>query len=125
MSRVKEHLARGYRGKLWDIVEGRVDRLHAGHVEEAYFLGDDLCTEVWQEVVEYLGAALQSITNLLNPELIILGGGVAAGAKRLIDDARLVMERRAMQASIAGLKIERARLGDDATLSGAAFVMDE
>jgi hypothetical protein len=30
-----------------------------------------------------------------------------------------------MQASIAGLKIERARLGDDATLLGAAFVMDE
>ena len=59
------------------------------------------------------------------PELIIFGGGVTAGAKRLIDDARLVMERRAMQASIAGLTIERARLGDDATLLGAAFVMDE
>jgi glucokinase len=125
VSRVKEHIARGYRGKLWDIVGGRADGLHAGHVEEACLFGDDLCTEVWEEVVEYLGAALQSIANLLNPELIILGGGVVAGAKRLIDDARLVMERRAMQASIAGLKIERARLGDDATLLGAAFVMDE
>jgi glucokinase len=80
---------------------------------------------VWQEVVEYLGAALQSIANLLNPELIILGGGVMTGTKRLLDEARLVMERRAMQASIAGLKIERARMGDDATLLGAAFVMDE
>jgi glucokinase len=125
VSRVKERLARGYRGKLWDIVEGRVDGLHTGHIEEAYLSGDDLCTEVWREVVEYLGAALQSIANLLNPELIIFSGGVVAGAKRLIDDARLVMERRAMQASIAGLKIERARLGDDATLLGAAFVMDE
>jgi glucokinase len=124
-NRVREHLAQGYRGKLWDIIEGRVDGLLAGHVEEACLFGDDLCRQIWQEVIEYLGAGLQSIANLLNPELIILGGGVVAGTKRLIDEARLVMERRAMQASLAGLKIERARLGDDATLLGAAFVMDE
>ncbi len=125
VNRVKKRLDQGYRGKLWDIIDGRVVALHAGHVEAAYLLGDDLCKEVWQEVVEYLGAALQSIANLLNPELIILGGGVMTGTKRLLDEARLVMERRAMQASIAGLKIERARMGDDATLLGAAFVMDE
>jgi hypothetical protein len=35
------------------------------------------------------------------------------------------MEHRSMQASIAGLKIERARMGDDATILGAAFLMDE
>jgi glucokinase len=125
VSRARERLGQGYRGKLWDVIEGHVDGLHAGHIEEAYFLGDDLCREIWQEVIEYLGAALQSIANLLNPELIILGGGVVAGTKRLIDEVRPVMERRAMQASIAGLKVERARLGVDAAMLGAAFVMDE
>jgi len=124
-NRAREQLAQGYRGKLWDVIEGRVDELHAGHVEQAYLSGDDLCTEIWQEVIEYLGVALQSIANLLNPELIIFGGGVVAGTKRLIDEARPVMERRAMQASVAGLKIERARLGNDAALLGAAFMMDE
>ncbi len=125
VSRVREGLSRGYRGKIWEIIGGREDALHPGHIEEACLFGDELCTEVWQEVVDYLGAALQSIANLLNPELIIFGGGVVAGTKRLIDDARRVMETRAMQASIAGLKIERARLGDDATLLGAAFVEGE
>ena len=123
--RVKERLSEGYRGKLWDIIEGRIPSLHAGHVEQAYLMGDDLCKEVWREVVEYLGSALQSIANLLNPELIIFGGGVVAGTKQLIDEARGVMARRAMQASISSLKIERARMGDDAALLGAAFVTDE
>ena len=47
------------------------------------------------------------------------------GTKGLVDEARLVMERRAMRASVSGLKIERARLGHDATLLGAAFLVDE
>jgi len=123
--RVRQRLTEGYRGQLWDIVEGRAGSVHVGHIEQAYLLGDDLCTETWREVVEYLGAGLQSVANLINPDLIIFGGGVVRGTKRLIDEARLVMERRAMRASIADLKIERARLGDDATLLGAAFVMDE
>jgi glucokinase len=123
--RVKQRLARGYHGKLWDIVGGSAGSVHAGHVEQAYLLGDELCTEIWREVVEYLGSALQSIANLINPDLIIFGGGVVTGTKRLVDEARLVMERRAMPASLTGLKIERARLGHDATLLGAAFLTDE
>jgi glucokinase len=74
--------------------------------------------------IEYLGVALQSVTNLLNPDLIIFGGGVVAGTRRLIEEARLVMERRAMRASVAGLRMERARLGEEAMILGAAFVMD-
>lgn len=123
--RVRQRLDSGYRGKLWDIIGGRIESLNVSHVEKGNLLGDDLCKELWTEVVEYLGAALQSIANLLNPELIIFGGGVAKGTKRLIDEARSVMEHRAMPASMSGLKIERERLGDDAALLGAAFLIDE
>jgi glucokinase len=124
VDRVRQHLDQGYRGKLWDIIKGQVEGLNAGHIEEASMLGDELCRRAWGEVIEYLGAALQSVVNLLNPDLIIFGGGVVAGTKRLIDEARLVMERRAMPASVAGLRIERARLGEEAMILGAAFVMD-
>ncbi len=124
-ARVREHLARGYRGKVWEIVEGRPEILNAGHIEAAYELGDELCRTLWAEVIEYLGVGLQSIVNLLNPDLIILGGGVVAGTKRLVDEARLVMEQRAMPASREGVRVERARLAEDALILGAAFVMDE
>ena len=123
--RLRQYLAEGYRGKLWEIVEGRIENATVTRLEEGNLLGDALCNRLWTEVVEYLGSALQSIANLLNPELIIVGGGVVTGTKRLIDEARLVMQRRAMPASIAGLKIERARMGNDAPLLGAAHLLDE
>ncbi len=123
--RVRQRLEAGYRGKLLDIIKGRAETLNPSAIEEGYFLGDELCVEIWTEVIEYLGSALQSIANLLNPELIIFGGGVVKGTKRLIEEARSVMERRAMPASIRGMKIEHARLGNDAALLGAAFLIDE
>lgn len=123
-SRIRQKLDEGYRGKIWELIDGDADALHPGYIEEASALGDELCARTWREVIEYFGAALQSIANLLNPEAIILGGKVILGTVRLVDEAVEVMRRRAMPASIEGLSIERARLGEDATILGAAF-MDE
>lgn len=123
-SRVRQRIEEGYRGKIWQLIGGDVEALHPGYVEEASELGDELCARIWREVIEYFGAALQSIANLLNPEVILLGGRVALGTAHLVDEAAEVMRRRAMPASIERLKIERARLEEDATILGAAF-MDE
>lgn len=123
-SRVRQRIEEGYRGKIWDLISGDTERLHPGFIEEAAELGDDLCGRIWREVTEYLGAALQSIANLLNPEVILLGGRVILGTTRLVEEATEVMSRRAMPASLRGLRIERATLEEDATILGAAF-MDE
>jgi glucokinase len=125
IGRVRERLAQGYRGRLWEIVGGDLTGLHAGHVEEGYYLGDELCRTVWGEVIEYLGVGLQSVANLLNPDLILLGGGVTQGTRKLVYEARVVMKQRAMPASIKGLRVERTRLHQDAMILGAAFVGDD
>ena len=120
--RVKAEITAGYKGKIWGMIEGKLDSLNTGHIEEAYLLGDILCRRIWKEVIEYMGAALAGIVNLLNPETVILGGGVIYGSKYLTDETRAVVERRAMQASLKGLKIIKARLGEDAGIIGAAFI---
>ncbi len=124
-SRVKARIEEGYRGKIWDIVEGKPDRLHAGHVEAACLQGDELCGRMWKEVIEYLGIGLQNIVNLLNPEVIICGGGVVAGTKYLLDDARQVMTRRAAGPSVAGMRIQKAALGEDAVILGVSCIDGE
>lgn len=125
VDRVRARLKQGYKGELLDIVKGNPNALQATHVEVGYYCGDELCRQVWGEVIEYLGVGLQSVVNLLNPDVILLGGGVIQGTKRLLDEALVVMKQRAMAASIEGLRVERARLHQDAMILGAAFVPND
>ncbi|MDD5010170.1 MAG: ROK family protein [Syntrophorhabdaceae bacterium] len=122
VDRVRDGIREGYKGRIRDIVGGDLSSLHTGHIEEAYMLGDDLCGRIWREVIEYLGAGVASLVNLLNPEVVLFGGGVVYGTKYLVDEARKVMEKRAMEASLRGLLIEKGKLGEDAAIIGAAFI---
>ncbi len=121
VERVKRVMREGYRGKIWEIARGDLKGLHAGHIEEAWMMGDDLCRRIWAEVIEYMGAGMASLVNLLNPEIIVMGGGVVYGTKYLVDEAKKAMEKRAMKASLEGLSVERGKLGEDAAIIGAAF----
>ncbi len=122
VERVRQSIKEGYRGRIWEIAGGDLNGLHTGHIEEAHMLGDDLCGRIWGEVIEYLGAGMASLVNLLNPEVVVMGGGVVYGTKYLVDDAKKVMEEKAMKASLKGLSVEKGRLGDEAAIIGAAFV---
>lgn len=122
VERVRQAIENGYSGRILDIIERNPDALNTGHVEEGWLTGDELCETIWGEVIEYMGAGLASLVNLLNPEVIILGGGVILGSRYLVEEASKVMVKRAMAASIEGLRIERASMGEDAAIVGAAFV---
>ena len=120
--RVKKMIQEGYKGKIWDIISGDMANLHAGNIEEAYLMGDERCTSVWLEVIEYLGAGIASLVNLLNPEIVVLGGGVIYGTKHLIDDMKVVLKKRAMTESLKGLRIEKAKLGEESALLGVSYI---
>jgi glucokinase len=120
--RVKKHIESGYRGKIWELIDGNMTTLNAGHVESGAALGDELCETVWTEVLEYLGAGLASMVNLLNPEIIVLGGGVLYGTRHLIEDVKPVVKKRAMAASLKNTKLVKAKLKEDAAIIGAAYV---
>ncbi|HEY3275886.1 MAG TPA: ROK family protein [Syntrophorhabdaceae bacterium] len=122
VERVRGRLREGYRGKVWGLTGGMIELLNAGHIEQAAMEGDELCNNLWAEVVEYMGAGLASLVNILNPELVMLGGGVIFGSTGLMEDAAKAMERRVMPASAKGLRIEKVRLGEDAAIVGAAYM---
>ena len=120
--RVKKMIQEGYKGKIWDIINGDMANLHAGTIEEGYLMGDERCVFFWQEVVEYLGAGIASLVNLLNPEIVVLGGGVIYGTKHLVDDMKVVLNKRAMTESLKGLRIEKAKLGEESALLGVSYI---
>jgi len=82
--------------------------------------GHEFAVETFARVGFYLGVAFASLANILNPEMIVIGGGVANGWDLFIEHARREMYARAFAQPARRVQIVPARCGDDAGLLGAA-----
>lgn len=80
---------------------------------------------LWLKVGFHLGRALVATINLLNPECIVIGGGIAGAGKILFDNLRKIITAQAMSVQAGQLKIFKAKLGNDAGLIGAAIMVME
>jgi len=94
--------------------------LTAREVADAAARGDELTIEIFRRMGTYLGIAAATIVNTLNPEMIVIGGGVSAAFDLFASDARAEMLRRAFPVPAARCRIVKAECGDDAGLLGAA-----
>jgi glucokinase len=96
------------------------DELTAEQVYRAGVKGDELALEVFRRMGVYLGIGLANLINVLNPEVIVIGGGVV-NAWQLFEKHMLQqVAERAFPLPAAKVKIVRAECGDDAGLLGAA-----
>ncbi len=82
--------------------------------------GDELALEVFKRMGVYLGIGLANLINILNPEMIVIGGGVVNGWDLFEKSMRQQVAERAFPLLAARVKIVRAECGDDAGLLGAA-----
>ena len=94
-------------------------------VYEQGLKGDKLALEVFRIFGTYLGIAVGGLVNVLNPEAIVFGGGVAAGWDLFIEPLREEMFRRAFRHPAERVRLMRSELGDDAGIIGAAFLASE
>jgi len=106
------------------IVREAIDAgLAVKNAKEVYDLavsGDEKARRVFESAGRYLGIALSGLVNVLNPEAIVLGGGVAASWDFLIEPVRREIASRCYEATARRIKICRAMLGEDAGILGAA-----
>ncbi len=89
-------------------------------VAEAFHAGDALAVELVHEVARALGVAVASVVNAFNPCLIVLGGGVIEGLPELVGLIEREVQRSALPAALAGLRMTMAALGRHAGAVGAA-----
>jgi glucokinase len=85
--------------------------------------GDELALQVFQEVGDILGIVLAGLVNLLNPEAIIIGGGVATAGDLLLKPVRETVRRRSYALPGERVDILPAQLGNRAGIVGAATVV--
>ena len=96
--------------------------LTAERIAVAATAGDDLAREIFHRAGIYLGIAAATIVNTLNPEIIVIGGGVSASFDLFAPTARAEMLRRAFPVPAQRCRIVKAECGDDAGLLGAAWL---
>lgn len=86
--------------------------------------GDRQAADLLTEAAEWLGLGLAAASALIDPELIVLGGGLLGLGPGFVAAARDVMRARLMPRAWEGNvpPVEPARLGEDASLIGAALV---
>lgn len=112
------------------MAEGRPTRLEVpeGLTPSARMLamaaaqGDALSLELLEGAAALVGVAAANVVTLLNPEVLVLGGGVLAGSPVVRQGVEQAVRAHASRASLARLIIVDAVLGDDAGLIGAAFL---
>ena len=87
--------------------------------------GDPVAKRIFDIVGEYIGIGLTSVINLLNPEKVIVGGGVAECGELLLAPIRKIIKERAMTVAGSSVEIVSAKLGNTAGVVGASMLIDE
>lgn len=93
-------------------------------VAKAAEAGDPVAKRIFAIVGEYIGIGLTSVINLLNPEKVIIGGGVAEAGDLLLDPIRKTIKERAMVVACSAVEIVPAQLGNSAGVIGASMLID-
>ena len=94
-------------------------------VHEAALQGDRLSNEILDKVAFYTGVGLGSVVNVLNPELVVVGGGLTGIGDRILGPAFDICRRQIFPLHNRGLRLEVSRLGDGVALLGALVLADE
>lgn len=97
---------------------GRFQTTH--ELVAAYALGDLLAREFWLRSVRALGAAVASLINVIDPEIVIVGGGIARAGDLLLTPLRDVMSRHEWRPAGHSVDLRIAGLGEWAGTCGAA-----
>lgn len=98
------------------------ERIACEDVVEGAVQGDLLARSILSETGVFLGMAIANVVNLLNVELVILGGPVMKENKVLLDATLEEASRRAFSPSFASCRVVAGELGDDAGVIGSAMM---
>ena len=111
---------------IMSLANGKKEAIDAKIVFDAARSGDSLAKSIVDTAIEYIGIGLASYINLLDPDLIILGGGVANAGEILLSGLDNAIRKRQMKHAGRKVKIVVGMQGSDATAIGAAsFILKD
>ncbi|MCK4460922.1 MAG: ROK family protein [candidate division Zixibacteria bacterium] len=104
------------------ILEGNLENMTIKKLFAALKKGDSVAKETLNETAFYLGTGLAGVVNLLNPDTVVIGGGVADGGGGFHEMVGAEIKKRAFDSAVENLKVVKATLGNDAGFIGAGLL---
>lgn len=117
--RAREALERDEVSMLHKMVDGKLELLTAATVYEAANHGDALALEVVRDTAKFLGTGVANLLNVLNPDVVVITGGVTRAGDRLFEPLRAEVKRRAFRPAVAACRIVPGKLEGTAGMVGA------
>ncbi len=95
---------------------------NAAHLEALALTGEPAARKLYDFAVDHLGLALANFVTVLNPAVLVLGGGVLSNCPGMVERVTTLVHARANAPAAKKVRIVMASLGDDAGLVGAALL---
>ncbi|MGC4045400.1 MAG: ROK family protein [Armatimonas sp.] len=118
--RAQRKISEGRKTPLADLYEGRWRLLTPKDIADAAEAGDAVAIEVFEETGYYVGLGVASVVNLISPEKVVIGGGVALSGDLILDPIKRTARANGIKTLMDACEIVPATLGDDAGIYGAA-----
>ena len=121
VAEAKEYIKGGKSSKFKELA---TEELSPYIVAQAALQGDAVAKRIYAKMGEIIGLGLTSVINLLNPEKVIIGGGVADAGDILFNPIRETIAKRAMPIQASAVEIVPAQLGNTAGVIGASLLIE-
>jgi len=113
-------IQQGAKTVIADMVDFRLGSVTPALIAHAAEQGDEVAVEVLEETGYYLGIGIANLIQLYNPEVLVVGGGIAQAGRWLFEPILRTVRARAHMVPAATCRIVLSQLGDDAGVIGAA-----
>lgn len=121
----RERISNGATTIMTSELNLKIEQIDSEAVLNAASKGDQFSIEILEEASRYLGAGIAVLINLLNPALVILGGGVPTGAPYLLESVRTNAMKHSLVQLNRNLRFATSNLGNKAGALGVAVYLAE
>ena len=121
---IKRSLKNKKTGLLAKIIKEDPSMLTPMSIDKAARKGDRFAIDFWKKAGERIGIMLSGVINFLDPDRVVIGGGIAEAGKFLFGPIRKTVQKRAMKIQRSHTKIVKAGLAQNAGLIGAAVLVN-
>lgn len=120
--RARQEIVAGRGQKILEEASGQLEKVEAKHVFLAAQVGDLIAQEIIKEAVEYLGIGIANCINLIDPQMVVITGGIMKSSDYFFEDLKREIRKNQMRYCAVDVDIRKGKLGEDATAIGAAVL---